>query len=256
MRLKDKVAIVTGGADGIGAAYCRGFADEGAKIVIADIKLDNITQTIKDYEKRGIEALAIKTDVSDADSTLQMAAKVMERFGRIDILVNNAAVMRVDKISRNLAFYELDLAEWDHVMAVNVKGTLLCSRAVFPHMKATCSGKIINVAAGQFFRGGGAVKYAHYVASKGAIIGLTRAMAREAGDFKINVNCICPGYVLTGWGTDPARMAFGKIEAEKRCIKRDEHPDDLIGTAVFLASKDSDFITGQTIVVDGGEVML
>jgi 3-oxoacyl-[acyl-carrier protein] reductase len=256
MRLRNKVAIVTGGANGIGAAYCRGFAVEGAKIVIADIRLDNSDQAIKEYEKQGIEVLAVKTDVSEVGSTLQMAAKVMERFGRIDILVNNAAVMRIDKISRNLPFYELDLAEWDKVIAVNLKGTLLCSRAVFPHMKVQGSGKIINIASGQFFRGGGSVKYAHYVASKGAIIGLTRAMARELGDYKINVNCISPGYVLTGWGTESSRMKFGKIEAEKRCMKRDEYPDDLIGTAVFLASSDSDFITGQTIAVDGGEVML
>ena len=130
------------------------------------------------------------------------------------------------------------------------------ARAVFPYMKEQGRGKIINISSGNFFRGGGSVKYPHYVASKGAVIGLTRALARELGEYNINVNCICPGYVLTGWGTDPYRIEFGKIEADKRCLKRDEYPEDLIGTAIFLASSDSDFITGQTIVVDGGEVML
>jgi NAD(P)-dependent dehydrogenase (short-subunit alcohol dehydrogenase family) len=256
MRLKDKVAIVTGGADGIGAAYCRGFASEGAKIVIADVKLESAQQALEEYKREGVEALGIQMDVSNVNETLRLAKKTVDRFGRIDVLVNNAALMRVAKISRNVPFYELDLNEWDRAMAVNVKGPFLCARAVFPYMKEQGGGKIINISSGNFFRGGGSVKYPHYVASKGAVIGLTRALARELGEYNINVNCICPGYVLTNWGTDPYRIEFGKLEAAKRCLKRDEYPEDLIGTAIFLASSDSDFITGQTIVVDGGEVML
>ena len=256
MKLKDKVAIVTGGADGIGAAYCRGFAEEGAKIVIADEKLDSAQEALEEYQKRGVEALGIQMDVSNVDDTLRLAEKTAERFGRIDILVNNAALMRVAKISRTVPFYELDLNEWNRAMAVNATGPFLCARAVFPYMKEQGRGKIINISSGNFFRGGGSVKYPHYVASKGAVIGLTRALARELGEYNINVNCICPGYVLSGWELDSYRIEFGKIEADKRCLKRDEYPEDLIGTAVFLASRDSDFITGQTIVVDGGEVML
>jgi NAD(P)-dependent dehydrogenase (short-subunit alcohol dehydrogenase family) len=256
MRLKGKVAIVTGGADGIGAAYCRGFANEGAKIVIADIKLESAQEALAEYQRSGVEALGIQMDVSNVDDALRMAEKTVDRFGRIDILVNNAALMRVAKISRTVPFYELDLNEWDRAMAVNVKGPFLCARAVFPHMKAQGGGKIINIASGNFFRGGGSVKYPHYVASKGAVIGLTRALARELGEYHINVNCICPGYVLSGWTLDPGRIEFGKVEAAKRCLKRDEFPEDLVGTAVFLASSESDFVTGQTIVVDGGEVML
>lgn len=256
MRLKGKVAIVTGGASGIGTEYCRGFANEGAKIVIADIDCETAKVALDNYKKRGVEALAIRTDVSNPDSTQSMAAKVIERFGRIDILVNNAAVMRVVRISRGVPFHELDLDEWDRVMAVNVKGGLLCARAVFPYMKAGGGGKIINISATHFYTGGVDVMYAHYVTSKGAIIGLTRTLARELGEYNINVNCLCPGYISTYWDTDQARIEFGKIEALKRCIKRDGLAQDLVGTAIFLASSDSDFISGQTIVVDGGAIMI
>lgn len=256
MRLQDKVAIVTGGAGGIGIDLCRGLASEGAKIVIADINIESAKAELEEYKKKGTDVLAIKTDVSDPESALKMAAKTMERLGRIDILVNSAAMMRVVKVSRGVPFWELDLDEWDRVMAVNVKGALLCARAVFPHMKAQGKGKIINISSGNFYVGGGEVKYAHYVTSKGAIVGLTRAMAQEAGDFNINVNCIAPGYVSTYWGTDQYRIEFGKREATKRCIKRDVHARDLVGTAIFLASPDSDMVTGQTVVVDGGVIML
>lgn len=256
MRLKEKVAIVTGGATGIGAAYCRGFADEGAKIVIADINLEVAKTDLDDYEKMGVEVLSIRTDVSDPDSTREMASKTVERFGRIDILVNNAAMLYVAKISRDIPFYELDLDDWDRVMAVNVKGALLCARAVFPYMKAQGKGKIINISSGLFYTGGGDAKYVHYVASKGAVIGLTRALARELGEYNINVNCISPGYTITNQGTDQASIEFANRQALRRCIKRVEHPQDLVGTAIFLASSDSDFITGQNIMVNGGAEMM
>ena len=256
MRLKDKVAIVTGGAHGLGEAYVMGFAREGAKLVIADIDFEAGKLLQAALDKKETEALAIRTDVSSVKETQEMARRTIERFGRIDILVNNAAVLTRGKISRGVPFDELDLDEWDRVINVNVKGTFLSVRAVSPYMKEQRSGKVINVSSGQFYVGGGPVKYAHYITSKGAVIGLTRALARELGDYNINVNCIAPGSTLTEDPSDQAMLEFRKRPVLARCLKRLEYPEDLVGTAIFLASPESNFITGQTIVVDGGAVML
>ena len=256
MRLKDKVAIVTGGSHGIGNAFVRGYAREGAKVVIASyIDFPTAKMTEDALREEGKEALAIKVDVSNNDQTLEMARKAVERFGRIDILVNNAAVYLRDKISKGVPFNELSLDEWDKVMTVNVKGPFLCCRAVFPYMKVQGSGSIINIASGQFYKGGGNIKYAHYVACKGAVIGLTRALAREMGQFNINVNCIAPGSTYTEDPSEEARKMRERVINE-RCLKRIEYPEDLVGAAVFLASSDSDFITGQIISVDGGSVFI
>jgi len=256
LRLKDKVVIITGGAQGLGRAYALGMADEGAKLVVADINLEAAEVTARDIEAKGREALALKTDVSSPESTQEMAKRTVERFGRIDVLVNNAAILGRVKITR-VPFWELDLDEWDRVLAVNLKGTLLCSRAVFPQMKAQGGGKIIHITTSGFFFGN--PNYVHYVASKGGIIGLTRAMAREVGDYNINVNCIAPGATLSEDPSDKAAFERRKARLEsflpKLCLKRIQYPEDLVGTAIFLASSDSDFITGQTIVVDGGDVM-
>ncbi len=256
MRLKDRVAIVTGGAQGIGKAYVSGFSKEGAKVVVADIDLEAAKATAEKVVEDGGETLAIRTDVSSLEDTEEMARKTVEHFGRVDILINNAAVFGRVEISRGTPFYELDLDEWDRVIAVNFKGVLLCSRAVFPYMKAQGGGKIINIASSQFFTGGiGKVRYAHYIATKGAVVGLTRAFARELGEYNINVNCITPGSTFSEELTDMTALEHRKLAAESRCIKRVEYPEDLAGTAIFLASSDSDFITGQTIIVDGGDVM-
>ena len=256
LRLKDKVVIVTGGAQGIGRAYSLGMADEGAKLVLADINLDKAEATAKEIRAKGREALPLKTDVSSVESTQEMAKKTVDRFGRIDVLVNNAAILEKIKISRR-PFFELDLNEWNRVIAVNLTGTLLCCRAVFPQMKAQGGGKIITITTSGFFFGN--PNYVHYVASKGGVIGLTRAMARELGDYKINVNCIAPGATVS---EDPSDKAAYEQRVKKLtqvfpklCLKRIQIPQDLVGTAIFLASSDSDFITGQTIVVDGGDVM-
>ncbi len=256
LRLKDKVVIVTGGAQGIGRAYTLGMADKGAKLVVADINLEAAEVTARNIQAKGGEALAVKTDVSNLESTQEMAKRTARHFGRIDVLVNNAAILGRVRITR-VPFYELDLDEWDRVIAVNLKGTLLCSRAVFPYMKAQGGGKIINVSSSGFFFGN--PNYVHYVASKGAIIGLTRAMAREVGEYGINVNCIAPGATLSEDSSDKAawELRVSRLQQliPKRCLKRMQYPEDLVGTIIFLASSDSDFITGQTIVVDGGEVM-
>jgi len=250
MRLKDRVAIVTGGAQGIGRAYSLRLAEEGAKVVIADI-LDAgpVQQEIKE---KGGEALALRVDVSDEESTADMVRKTIEKFGRIDILVNNAAIFATIETK---PFYEIFVREWDDVIRVNVKGIFLCCKAVYPQMKKQGKGKIINVASGVFFKG--LPLFLHYVTSKGGVIGMTRAMAREVGDDGICVNAIAPGYTVTEVMADESihDEAFVNAVVGSRCFKRHERPEDLTGAVIFLASDDSDFITGQTIVVDGGATM-
>ncbi len=254
MRLEGKVAIVTGGAHGFGKAYVMGYAREGAKVVIADVDFSAAKANAEALEAEGKEALALKVDVSNVADTLDMARKTAERFGRIDILVNNAAVFGRVKISRMTPFHELSLEEWDKVMAVNITGAFLCCRAVFPYMKAQGSGKIINISSGQFLSGAANMKYAHYVTSKGAVIGLTRALARELGEYNINVNCLAPGSTLTEDPGDQAAVKVREKAIATRCLKRVEYPEDAVGTAIFLASADSDFVTGQTIGANGGSV--
>jgi 3-oxoacyl-[acyl-carrier protein] reductase len=261
MRLKDKVAIITGGACGFGRAFAEGYAKEGAKVAMADINGEAVRSAEADLIKEGREALGLQVDVSKVDETLEMARKTVERFGRIDILVNNAAIFGRVKISKGVPFHELSMEEWNKVMAVNVTGVFLCCRAVFPYMKDQRSGKIINITSEQFYLGGGgggggSVKYAHYIAGKGAVIGLTRALARELGDHGINVNCMAPSSTFTEDASDQAAFEIRKKAVVERCIKRVQYPQDVLGTAIFLACSDSDFITGQTIAVNGGTVML
>ena len=247
MRLKGKVAIITGAARGLGRAYALRLAKEGAKVVVADI-LDG-KETVDAVGAQGGEALYIKTDVTSEESTQEMARKTIERFGRIDILVNNAALF-ADLVKK--PFWEIPAAEWDKVMAVNLKGPFLCSKAVYPQMKKQGKGKIINVASGAFYKG--LPHFLHYVVSKGGNVAITRSMAREVGDAGINVNTIAPGYTETEFlkknPQDPPEVI--RMASAMRCIRRPETPEDLTGAVVFLSSDDSDFITGQTIIVDGG----
>jgi NAD(P)-dependent dehydrogenase (short-subunit alcohol dehydrogenase family) len=250
MRLKDKVAVVTGAARGLGRAYAQRLAQEGAKVVVADI-LDG-KETVDAIAAQGGEAFYVKTDVTSEESTQAMARKVVERFGRIDILVNNAALF-ADLVKR--PFWEITAKEWDMVMAVNLKGPFLCGKAVYPQMKKQGKGKIINVSSGTFYKG--LPLFLHYVVSKGGNVALTRSMAREVGDAGICVNTIAPGYIETEYlkdhPQDPAEVT--KTIIASRSLKRAETPNDLTGTIVFLSSEDSDFITGQTIIVDGGSAL-
>ena len=245
MRLAGKVAIVTGGARHIGAAYCRRLAEEGAAVVVADI-LDGAS-VADEIGAKGGKALALKVDVSNEADTQRMAAESVKGFGRIDILINNAAIFI--NIQRH-PFYEISGEEWDRVSAVNIKGPFLCAKAVFPQMKEQKSGKIINISSSTAYWG--TPNFLHYVASKAALIGMTRALAREVGDYGICVNSIAPGLVEHEGQNAP--KALTELQLKARSIKRLQTPDDLMGTLVFLASSDSDFMTGQAIVVDGGSV--
>jgi NAD(P)-dependent dehydrogenase (short-subunit alcohol dehydrogenase family) len=250
MRLKDKVAIITGAAQGIGAAFATGYAKEGAKLVIADILDGN--NTVDDVVKAGSEAIFVKTDVTKQDQCDAMVKAAVDRFGTVDILVNNAA-MYANIIKKS--FEDISTEEWNRVMEVNATGPFHCTKAIFPYMREK-GGKIINVASSVVFEG--AAGMPHYVASKGAVMAFTRCMARELGAYDINVNSLAPGYTQSeaskkiqksrqDEGPDPEQIMM-----QKRCLKRPEKPTDLVGTAVFLASDMSDFITGQLILCDGG----
>ena len=245
MRLSGRVAIVTGGARHIGAAYCRKLAEEGASVVIADV-LDG-EPVAKEIRSAGGQALAMKVDVSSEADTARMASETVKAFGRIDILVNNAAIFIA--IQRH-PFYEISAEEWDKVSAVNIKGPFLCAKAVFPQMKEQKSGKIINISSSTAYWG--TPNFLHYVASKAALIGITRSLAREVGDYGICVNAIAPGLVEHEGQNAP--KALTELQLKERSIKRLQTPADLMGTLVFLCSSDSDFMTGQSIVVDGGSI--
>jgi 3-oxoacyl-[acyl-carrier protein] reductase len=232
-----EVAIVTGGARGLGRAYVDGLQGAGFDVVVGDL----IETDAGD--------LSVRVDVSDQASTEAMAAVVVERFGRIDVLVNNAGYFT--EIVKK-PFEELSVEEWDHAFAVNVRGTWLCCRAVAPTMKAQRSGKIVNTSS--MTVPSGIPGFLHYVASKSAIVGLTRALARELGEWGIAVNTISPDYVphdAEYAGRQPEMAAF---IANQRAFKRDQVPEDLVGTILFLAGHGSDFVTGQDIWVNGGRL--
>ena len=246
MRLEGKVAVVTGGSRNIGAFYSRHLAAEGARVVVADV-LDG-TKVVKEIEKAKGQAIALKVDVSKEEDTVRMAEKTVKRFGRIDILVNNAAIFL--SINRR-PFYDLSAEEWDQLSSVNIKGPFLCAKSVFPQMSKQKSGKIINISSTTALAG--TPMFLHYVTSKAALIGMTRAMAREVGKFGICVNAIAPGLVDHEGQTVPKE--FTEFQLKARSFKRLQTPDDLTGTLVYLASSDSDFVTGQTLVVDGGSIL-
>jgi len=250
MKLKNKVAVITGAAGGIGAAFAVGYAKEGAKIVIGDVQ--DGKETVRAVEKAGSEAIFVKTDVTKQEECDAMAKAAVDRFGAIDILVNNAAIFG-DIILR--PFTDIPTEEYNKVMQVNVTGPFHCTKAVFQYMKEK-GGKIINMSSASIFEGVPGMP--HYVASKGAMMAFTRCMARELGDFNINVNSIAPGFTHSAGGDRFDRnkelmdVPLEEIQLPMRCLKRAAYPEDLVGTAVFLASDMSDFITGQLIVHDGG----
>jgi NAD(P)-dependent dehydrogenase (short-subunit alcohol dehydrogenase family) len=235
VRLENKVAIVTGGAQGIGRAIADGLEREGAKVVIADLEPPDD---------------GIRADVSSEEDVDRMARETLERHGRIDILVNNAGLYATLKMR---PFTEIPLDEWRKVMDVNVASMFLTSRAVVPIMREHGGGKIVNISSGTPFRG---VPFLlHYVTSKGAIVALTRALAKELGKDNVHVNCVAPGFTMSeGVKAQPEvieKLRDASVAA--RTIQRDQVPEDVVGAAVFLCTPEADFITGQTIVIDGGQ---
>ncbi len=251
-RLQDRVIIVTGGAHGIGRAYCDGLAREGARVVVADIDGVGAEAAVKALSTAGYEGMAVETDVSQPEATERMARATVERFGRIDGLINNAALFQRPAMSR-VPFEQISVEEWDRLMAVNVRGVFLCCRAVVPYMKQHRRGKIVNISSGTVFHGSPLV--AHYVTSKAGVIGFTRSLARELGEYNINVNAVAPGLTLSMESESEARLTQNQQRVQARALKRTEVPQDLVGTIVFLCSAESDFMTGQTLVVDGGAQM-
>ena len=252
-RLDGRVVIVTGGGHGIGKAYCRGLAAEGARVVVAEIDGEAGGQTAEALERElGAEALAVRTDVADAANAAEMAARTLERFGRIDVLVNNAAVFATIPISR-VGIEDIPVEEWDLVMAVNLRGIFLACRAVLPAMKHQGKGKIINIASGTALSG--SPTRIHYVTSKAGVLGFTRTLAREVGPSGITVNAIAPGSTLSEENPTDEILRMRQAPLESRALRRVQVPADLVGTVIFFASDDSDFITGQTLVVDGGATM-
>src|SRR3954469_24827188 len=246
-RLQDRVAIVTGGGHGIGRAYAKRLAEEGAKGLVAD--LDGPAGERVAAEVGG---LAVRTDVADENSAKEMARRAVERFGRIDILINNAAIFATIPMSR-APFDQIDPEEWDRMMAVNLRGTWFACRAVMPQMRKQQYGKIVNISSGTALKGVGS--RIHYVTSKAGILGFTRTLAMEVGKDNICVNCIAPGSTLSEENADESIVKYRQAAAATRALQRLQKPEDLVGAVAFFASADSDFITGQTLVVDGGAHM-
>lgn len=249
-RLKDKVAIVTGGANGIGRVYCLGLAGEGARIVVADVDEPAAQQTAADIESNRGQALAVRVDVSDAASTEAMARQALDRFSRIDILVNNAAIYAT--LERK-ALVDIDPKEWNAVIAVNFTGGAFSARAVLPAMKDQGSGAIVNI--GSVNTHIAPEGRTHYSAAKAAMENLTKTLAREAGPFGVRVNCLSPGLVRTGRAGLVSEERYQRT-AEERALKREMTPEDLIGPLVFLCSDEARMVTGHTLVVDGGQIFV
>jgi NAD(P)-dependent dehydrogenase (short-subunit alcohol dehydrogenase family) len=249
MRLKDRVAIVTGGSTGIGFAIARRLAEEGAAVIIADIK--GAAEAAASLSGSNRQVAAVETDVASEDSVAHLVSSTLDRLGRIDILVNNAAVSATLALT---AFEKLTVAEWRHVLDVNTIGTFLCCRAVAAHMRARKSGRIVNIASGTAFKG--APFLLHYVASKGAVISMTRSLARELGSDNVTVNAVSPGYTLSegNLGNPDFLAAHRQAAIAGRVLQRDAYPEDLVGAVAFLASDDAAFMSGQILAVDGGSV--
>jgi NAD(P)-dependent dehydrogenase (short-subunit alcohol dehydrogenase family) len=251
-RLSGRTAIVTGGAKGIGRHYSQALAEEGARVMIADIA-DGAELAQEIAARHGANSVAsVFADVSDETSVRMLVAGALERFGKIDILVNNAALFAPLPETKCT---EIDAALWDQVMAVNLRGPFLMVKHVVPHMQAQGYGKIINIGSGTAFRG--IPWMLHYVTSKGGIMAFTRALARELGEHGIRVNTLAPGFTLsdTVLRENPGHVKTARDRAiQARALRRDEHPQDLLGALIFLSSAESDFVTGQTIAVDGGNV--
>lgn len=245
-RLEGKVVVITGAAQGIGAAYAEGLAAQGAKVVVTDVADTN--PVVERINSQGNTAIGCTADVTNNDSLNAMVEYVEAEFGPIEILINNAAVFATLALK---PFSQISEDEWDLVMRVNVRGPFQCAKAVVPSMRKLGRGKIINISSGTFLRG--APMFCHYVSSKGAMVGQTRALAAELGADNILVNCIIVGLTESEGVKNHKQLGNAKAPTiAARVIKREMLPKDLLGTLYYLSSEDSDFMTGQSINVDGG----
>ena len=255
MSFDNKVVIVTGGSRGIGEAIVLAFAQKGADVVVADVlPADNVVRKLQNTHR----CLAVKTDVTSLQSVQHMVSKTLDEFGRIDVLVNNAGVIRIELVE------EFPVEEWDRIMNVNVKGIFLCCKSIIPHMKNQRSGKIVNISsvAGK----SGYARHAAYCASKFAVIGFTQSLAKELAEYNINVNAVCPGIIYTDMmkylaeefgkirGTTP-EAAFEALVKENIPMGKPQTPEDIAKAVVFLASNEADSITGIALDVSGGQIM-
>lgn len=244
MTLEGKVAVVTGGAQGIGRAIADGLAEAGARIVIADL------QGADEAAAAYADGVGFTVDVASPEAVSAMAEQTIERCGGIDILVNNAGIYASLPMR---SFEDIPVEEWRQVMDVNVMSMFLCSRAVVPNMRERGGGRIVNISSGTPFRG---VPFLlHYVTSKGAVVAFTRALAKELGDDDILVNCVAPGFTISDGVKEHPDVVekLSEVSVAARTIKRDQVPEDVVGTTVFFCGPGSDFITGQTMVIDGGQ---
>ena len=247
MRCSGKVAIVTGGAMWIGRAIVEALLAEGAKVVIAD--REGAAESAETLDNARNSVIGVACDVSSQGDTEAMASAALEAFGRIDVLVNNAGVYSSLELK---PFEDLDIDEWRRVLEVNVIGQAMATRAVVPAMRRQGGGSIVNLSSGTPFKG---VPFMlHYVASKGAVNAMTKALAKELGGADIRVNAVAPGFTLSdGVLKNPHQLEkLQEISRQARVIQRDQHPDDIVGAVIYFASQDSAFVTGQTLVIDGG----
>ena len=245
--LTDRVVVITGAGQGIGREFAHAYADAGAIPVIAELNADRGEAVAESIRETGAQALAVATDIGDEESTQALAAQVVDRYGRIDVLINNAGIFSTITMR---PFTEIPLEEWNQVMHVNVTGVFLMTRAVTPSMKRQGFGRIINISSAAVSMG--RPGYLHYIASKSALLGMSRSLARELGGDGITVNSILPGATETEIERATVSPAQREAMIAMRCVSRAETPEDLVGTALFLASPASEFLTGQSLTVDGG----
>lgn len=250
--MDEKVVVVTGGGNGIGRAYCQGIAKEGGAVVVADINGAAAEGVAKAIADSGGKALSVRVDVANSASCLEMAKIALDKFGKIDGLINNAAIFMSVPVTKG-GWQDIDEREWDRVMAVNVKGLWLTSRAVVPAMQQRKQGSIVNISSNMAFNGG--LTMMHYVTSKAAVVGFSRVLARELGADNIRVNTLAPGATMSEERASDEALKNYQRSASTRILKRVEQPEDLVGTALYLLSDLSTFVTGQSILVNGGAVL-
>lgn len=250
--ISDAVVVVTGAAHGIGAAYARALTSEGAAVAIVDLDGEGAAKLAAELCEAGGRAISFRADISSEDDLSAMVEGTMAAFGSITGLVNNAAVFSVVPMSR-APFDEITLDEWDLMMRVNVRGTWQACKAVLPAMREAGYGKIVNISSGTALKG--SASRIHYVTSKAAILGFTKVLAREVGPDGVRVNCVAPGSTLSEESPDESTVAYRSTRVADRALPRLQVPSDLVGAVRFMLGPESDFITGQTLVVDGGSFM-